>query len=106
MSDNVPTTDANPATSPAERPLLRQSTSKGRLPFNEVSVLFPLLTFYTVVYLGLIAAEFVLRGAFTLPAGLMPVYIALTGAYAADKEIRRCKILRVSPTNKQLDEIS
>lgn len=78
MSDNVPTTDANPATSPAERP-----------PFNEVSVLFPLLTFYTAVYLGLIAAEFVLRGAFTLPAGLMPVYIALTGAYAADKEIRR-----------------
>jgi len=78
MSDNEPTTDVNPAPSPAERP-----------PFNEVSVLFPLLTFYTVVYLGLIAAEFVLRGAFILPAGLMPVYIALTGAYAADKEIRR-----------------
>jgi len=63
--------------------------SKSRLPFNEVSVLFPLLTFYTVVYLGLIAAEFVLHGAFILPPGLMPVYIALTAAYAADKEIRR-----------------
>ena len=35
------------------------------------------------------AAEFVLRGAFILPPGLMPVYIALLGAYAADKEIRR-----------------
>ena len=64
-------------------------TPKERPPFNEVSVLFPLLTFYTVVYLGLIATEFVLRGAFLLPAGLMPVYIALTAAYAADKEIRR-----------------
>lgn len=64
-------------------------TPKDRPPFNEVSVLFPLLTFYTVVYLGLIAAEFVLRGAFLLPPGLMPVYIALTAAYAADKEIRR-----------------
>ncbi|MCX6992873.1 MAG: winged helix-turn-helix transcriptional regulator [Kiritimatiellaeota bacterium] len=78
MSDNGPTTDSKQETSPVERP-----------PFNEVSVLFPLLTFYTVVYLGLIAAEFFLRGAFILPPGLMPVYIALTAAYAADKEIRR-----------------
>lgn len=78
MNANVPTTGVNPATAPAERP-----------PLNEVSVLLPLLTFYTVVYQALIAAEFVLHGAFILPAGLMTVHIALTGAYAADKEIRR-----------------
>ena len=77
MNDKAPISDATGQT-PKERP-----------PFNEVSVLFPLLTFYTVVYLGLIAAEFVLHGAFILPPGLMPVYIALTAAYAADKEIRR-----------------
>ncbi len=65
------------------------SPSESRLPFNEVSVLFPLLTLYTVAYMGLMAAEFVLRGAFVVPAGMMPVYIALVGAYAADKEIRR-----------------
>jgi len=71
--------DANPDTLPtAPRP-----------PFNEISVLFPLLTLYTVAYMGLMAAEFVLRGAFVVPAGMMPVYIALVGAYAADKEIRR-----------------
>ena len=62
---------------------------KPRPPFNEVSVLFPLLTLYTVGYLGLMMAEFILRGAFVVPAGMMPVYIALVGAYAADKEIRR-----------------
>ncbi|MCX6993762.1 MAG: MarR family transcriptional regulator [Kiritimatiellaeota bacterium] len=60
-----------------------------RPPFNEISILFPLLALYTVSYLGLMAAEFVLRGAFVVPAGMMPVYIALVGAYAADKEIRR-----------------
>lgn len=63
-----------------------------RPPFNEISILFPLLTLYTVAYLGLMAAEFVLRGAFVVPAGMMPVYIALVGAYAADKEIRRWAI--------------
>ena len=71
--------DLNPDTSPAEP----------RPPFNEISILFPLLALYTVSYLGLMAAEFVLRGAFVVPAGMMPVYIALVGAYAADKEIRR-----------------
>ncbi|MFA5044112.1 MAG: MarR family transcriptional regulator [Kiritimatiellia bacterium] len=82
--------DVNLDISPSEpRPLLRQGTSQGRPPFNEVSILFPLLALYTVAYLGLMAAEFVLRGAFVVPAGMMPVYIALVGAYAADKEIRR-----------------
>lgn len=59
-----------------------------RAPFNELSVLFPLLTIYTVGYLGLMAAEFFL-GVVKAPAGMMTVYIALLGAYAADKEIRR-----------------
>ncbi|MDD3089522.1 MAG: winged helix-turn-helix transcriptional regulator, partial [Candidatus Omnitrophica bacterium] len=62
---------------------------EGRPPFNEISILFPLLTLYTVGYMGLMAAEFFLRGALKMPSGLMPIYIALLGAYAADKEIRR-----------------
>jgi len=60
-----------------------------RPPFNEVSVLFPLLTIYTAGYLGLMLADFLLKKSLALPEGLMPVYIALLGAYAADKEIRR-----------------
>ncbi|MFA7160039.1 MAG: MarR family transcriptional regulator [Kiritimatiellia bacterium] len=60
-----------------------------RPPFNEVSVLFPLLSIYTAVYLGLMAADFLLKHTLKLPEGLLPVYIALLGAYAADKEIRR-----------------
>ena len=60
-----------------------------KYPFNEISILFPLLTLYTVGYMGLMAAEFFLRGALRMPSGLMPIYIALVGAYAADKEIRR-----------------
>ncbi len=80
----TPGTDAE-----ASRPLPRQEAAQDKPPFNVVSVLFPLLTFYTAAYLGLMVAEFVLCGAFALPAGLMPIYIALTGAYAADKEIRR-----------------
>lgn len=71
----------------AEKPDAPEQVARG--PFNEISVLFPVLTIYTVAYLGLLAAEFFLRGAFAVPAGLMPVYIALVGAYAADKEIRR-----------------
>lgn len=86
MSDNTPTADAIP---PKERPLLRQSTSKGRLPFNEVSVLFPLLTFYTAGYIGLMIADFFLKRSLNLPDGIMTIYVALLGAYAADKEIRR-----------------
>ena len=58
-------------------------------PFNEVSVLFPLLSIYTAGYFGLMAADFLLKHALDLPEGLLPVYIALLGAYAADKEIRR-----------------
>jgi hypothetical protein len=57
--------------------------------FTELSVLFPILTLYTVVYLGLMIYDFAARDAFDLPSGMMIVYIALTGAYAADKEIRR-----------------
>lgn len=76
MNDQTPTgTTGQP---PLKRP-----------PFNEVSVLFPLLTLYTVGYLALMIADFLLKAAFELPEGIMPVYIALLGAYAADKEIRR-----------------
>lgn len=60
-----------------------------RPPFNEVSVLFPLLTFYTSAYMALMIADFFLKGKLDLPAGIMTIYIALLGAYAADKEIRR-----------------
>ncbi len=72
------TADPPPSPAPAPRP-----------PFNELSVLFPLLTLYTAAYLGLMAAAFLLRGSFDLPPGMMAVYIALVGAYATDKEIRR-----------------
>lgn len=57
--------------------------------FNEMSVLFPLLTIYTIAYLGLMIYDFAAKDAFKMPAGMMAVYIALLGAYAADKEIRR-----------------
>ena len=57
--------------------------------FSELSVLFPILTLYTVVYLGLMIYDFAAKGGFALPSGMMSFHIALTGAYAADKEIRR-----------------
>lgn len=59
-----------------------------RPPFNEVSVLFPLLSLVTVAYLAMLVAEFFVAG-LRVPGVIMPVYIALLGAYAADKEIRR-----------------
>ena len=60
-----------------------------RPPFNEVSALFPILALCTVAYLAMVASEFFLQGALRTPALMLPVYIALLGAYAADKEIRR-----------------
>ena len=57
--------------------------------FNEFSVLAPLLTIYTLAYLALMGLDFVAKGEFDMPAGLMAVYFALLLAYAADKEIRR-----------------
>ncbi|MFA5044089.1 MAG: hypothetical protein WC567_08885, partial [Kiritimatiellia bacterium] len=53
-----------------------------RPPFNEVSALFPLLTIYTAAYMALMVADFALKSAFALPEGIMPVYVALLGAYA------------------------
>lgn len=72
----------SPAPTPADIP-------RARPPFNELSVLFPLLSLYTAGYLGLMLADFLLKRSLDLPEGIMPVYIALLGAYAADKEIRR-----------------
>lgn len=61
-----------------------------RPPFNEVSVLFPLLTLCTVAYLAMVTAEFFLRSSDLLvPSLMLPLYVTLLGAYAADKEIRR-----------------
>lgn len=57
--------------------------------FDEMSVLSPLLFLYTIVYLGMMVADFAARDKFDMPSGMMAVYIALVGAYAADKEIRR-----------------
>jgi len=60
--------------------------------FDELSVLFPLLTIYTVAYMALLAAEFVLAGLgvnIHPPTGLMHMYVALLAGYAADKELRR-----------------
>lgn len=57
--------------------------------FNEMSVLFPILTLYTMVYVWLMTYDFAVKGAFEMPVGMMGIYIALVAAYAADKEIRR-----------------
>jgi hypothetical protein len=56
---------------------------------NEVAVLFPLLVLFTVAYLGWLTAEFFWRPKVLAPWGLLQIYIALTAAYAAAKEIRR-----------------
>lgn len=69
-------------------------------PFNEMSVLFPLLTLYTIIYLGMMLYDFVAKTTFDMPSGMMAVYIALVGAYAADKEIRRW-LGKDPPSNKQ-----
>ena len=57
--------------------------------FKISDVLAPLLTVYTITYIGLMIVDFVLREKFDMPVGMMAVYIALVGAYSADKEIRR-----------------
>ncbi len=44
-----------------------------RHPFHEVSVLFPLLSFYTASYLGLMIADFWLMRSLNLPDGLMSI---------------------------------
>lgn len=54
-----------------------------------MSVLAPLLAIYTAGYMGLMTADFFFKNQLDLPAGLMPIYMALLAAYAADKEIRR-----------------
>ncbi len=56
---------------------------------DEMSILSPLLLTYTIVYLGMMVGDFAAREKFDMPSGMMAVYIALVGAYAADKEIRR-----------------
>ncbi len=57
--------------------------------FNEMSILSPALMAYTIVYFCLMVYDFAARAAFDLPTGIMGYYIALVGAYAADKEFRR-----------------
>lgn len=54
-----------------------------------MSILFPLLTLYTLTYLALMGYDFAAKEAFEMPAGIMAVYMTLVLAYAADKEIRR-----------------
>ncbi len=62
---------------------------KQREPFHEQHILWPLTTGYTVLYLGLMVADFAMREKFTMPAGLMVIYLALLAAYAGDKEVSR-----------------
>ena len=64
---------------------------------NEMSVLFPLLTLYTLVYLALMGYDFAAKEAFEIPPGLMAVYMTLVLAYSADKEIRRWAGKEVPP---------
>jgi len=58
-------------------------------PFHEQQVLWPLTTGYTLLYFAMMVADFALRDAFTMPPGMMIVYVALVTAYAGDKEVRR-----------------
>lgn len=74
---------------PDQPPVADPVNPEKRPPFNEVSVLFPILALGTVAYLAMITSEFFLRSDLRVPAPMLPVYIALLGAYAADKEIRR-----------------
>ena len=73
-----------PVAQPAPDPVPAKSTF-----WNELSVLAPLLAFYTLLYMGLMAVDFALKARFDIANGMQPVYIALVAAYAADKEIRR-----------------
>lgn len=57
--------------------------------FSELSILFPLTTAYTIVYLGMMIADFILKDAYTAPTAMMIAYGALLVAYAGDKEVRR-----------------
>lgn len=56
---------------------------------NTLSLLSPLLFLYTLVYFGMMIADFAGRELFDMPPGMMVVYVALVGAYATDKEIGR-----------------
>lgn len=58
-------------------------------PFHEQQVLWPLTTGYTLLYFAMMVADFALRETFTMPPGMMIVYVALVTAYAGDKEVRR-----------------
>ena len=58
-------------------------------PFHEQQLLWPLTTGYTLLYFAMMVADFALRDAFTMPPGMMIVYVALVTAYAGDKEVRR-----------------
>ena len=58
-------------------------------PFFQQKVLWPLVTGYSILYLGLTIADFALRHKFTMPPGMMIIYIALVTAYAGNKEIQR-----------------
>jgi len=46
---------------------------KLNLSFNEMSVLFPLLTLYTPAYLALMGYDLAAKETFEIPAGLMAV---------------------------------
>jgi len=65
----------NPLTPPVDPP-----SAAERPPFNEVSVLFPILTLCTAAYLALLVAEFFLHGGVRVAAIMMPVYVTLLGA--------------------------
>ena len=84
--------DIQPQPQPSDPQPSPPQAPESRPPFNEVSVLFPLLSLVTVAYLAMLVAEFILHdasNAVRMPGIMMPVYISLLGAYAADKEIRR-----------------
>ncbi len=78
------------ATTPEENPAPQESSNDGlKKKWNEMSVLAPLLAAYTILYLTLTSLDFLMKEKLELPEGMDIAYLALLGAYAADKEIRR-----------------
>ncbi len=57
--------------------------------FSELSVLFPVTTLYTLVYIGVMIANFATKVGFTIHPWFKPAYLAVLAAYAGDKEVRR-----------------
>ena len=72
MAENPNPAPISPVPPPVDAP-------QARSPFNELSVLFPILAIYTAGYLALMVADFLFKGTLPLFAGMMPIYLERAG---------------------------